>query len=69
VSVKDKSITIYYDSHEIDIKQLFKVLKEIKGSRYENRSDSEIGLMAVSEWLAEQIKQHAINTNQQDKLL
>lgn len=66
---KDKSITIYYDAQELDIKRLFNYLRAQKGSRFEHRRDSDLGFLAISEWLSIQLKNQDFDEPNQKPLL
>lgn len=52
---KTENISINYDPEEVDLKEQMRQLAAQKGTRYENRGYSEIGRIALTEWLAKEL--------------
>lgn len=53
--MKDKSISIYYDSEETDLIAMIKKLQTAEETRFEGRSVSEIARMILREGLEREV--------------
>lgn len=61
---KSENISINYDPEEVDLKDQMRKLSAIVGGRYENRSYSEIGRIALTEWLQKELEKYSVKTQE-----